>query len=134
MQQPMTVLYDSLCPVCSREVRLLKHFDRKDNLNAIDIAAAEFDPSLYGLSLEECVGSLRGIDASGRPLDGMNTIRAMYAAVGLAWLMRWTSLPLIRQICDLGYRLFARVRPAFSSFKPGQCDTNRCRPKGDTNE
>ncbi len=115
--------------MCAREVRLLKRFDGKDNLKMVDIAAKDFEPSHYGLSLEECVGSLRGIDASGRALDGMDTIRAMYSAVGLGWLMTWTRMPVISQICDLGYRMFAKIRPRLSSFDPSQCDTDRCRPK-----
>ena len=115
--------------MCAREVRLLKRFDGKDNLKMVDIAAKDFEPSLYGLSLEECVGSLRGIDASGGALDGMDTVRAMYSAVGLGWLMTWTRMPVISQMCDLGYRMFAKIRPRLSSFDPSQCDTDRCRPK-----
>ena len=133
-QSTVTVLFDSLCPVCSSEVRLLKRFDGNDNLKMVDIAAKDFDPSRYGLSVEECVGSMRGIDASGKALDGMDTIRAMYSAVGLGWLMTWTRMPIIRRVCDWGSLLFAKIRPRISSFDPSQCDTDRCRLKRDSNE
>ncbi len=130
MRKPMTLLYDSLCPVCSREVRLLKRFDRARKLTLVDIAAPDFDPARYDLTLEQCVGSLRGIDAEGRPLDGMATIRAMYSAVGLGPLMGWTTWPGARQLSDLAYRVFAHFRPRFSRFDPSQCASDRCRPKG----
>lgn len=126
MRNQMTVLYDGLCPVCMREIRFLRRFDRRDGLNAVDIAAPGFDPSRYGLSLAECVGSLRGIGPNGERLDGMDTIRAMYAAAGLGALMAWTRAPLVAPICDAAYRLFAGVRPRLSRFRPDACATDRC--------
>lgn len=129
MTTNVTVLYDSLCPVCRREVRLLSHFNRRGVLRLIDITAASFKPSEFGLTIEECIGSLRGFDAAGRPLEGMETIRAMYSAVGLGWVMIWTKLPLVSPVCNAGYRLFAHWRPRFSRFDPASCDESRCLPK-----
>ena len=134
MARTTTVLYDSLCPVCRREVGLLARFDRGGMLRLVDITSEEFDPADFGLTMEECIGAMHGFDPDGRPLEGMDTIRAMYAAVGLGWLMAWTKLPLLSLVCDAGYRLFARWRPRFSDFDPspgaGRCRIDRgpCRP------
>lgn len=122
----VTVLYDSLCPVCRREVDLLKRFDRAGRLGLIDIASANFRPEAFNLTMAQCVGSLHAIDAKGNILRGMDTIRAMYRAAGLGWMMSWTGVWPFRPVADIGYRIFARIRPHFSGFKP-QCDSDgRC--------
>ena len=122
----VTVLYDSLCPVCRREVNLLRKFNGRGRLGLVDITAPDFDPEVYNLTMAQCVGSLHAIDARGAILQGMDTIRAMYRAVGLGWVMSWTGIWPFRPIADIGYRIFARVRPRFSGFNP-QCDADgRC--------
>jgi predicted DCC family thiol-disulfide oxidoreductase YuxK len=128
-ERKFTILYDSLCPVCRREMQFLSLVGRADSLLLVDIADPSFRPEDYGLTINDCVGSLRGFSADGGALDGMDTIRAMYEAAGLGWLMSWTKLPIISAICDRGYKLFARYRPRFSSFKPDLCETDRCAPK-----
>ena len=126
-QKPeVTVLYDSLCPVCRREVDLLRKFNRRGRLGLIDITAPDFSPEDFNLTMAQCVGSLHAIDDKGTILKGMSTIRAMYRAVGLGWVMAWTGVWPFRPIADLGYQVFARIRPRFSGFNP-QCDTDgRC--------
>jgi predicted DCC family thiol-disulfide oxidoreductase YuxK len=127
MNSDVTVLYDSLCPVCRSEVAFLRLAGRRNGLKLVDISAAEFRPEEFGLTMDECVGSLRGFDSIGRPLAGMDTIRAMYDAVGLGWLMRWSNIPGLSWCCDRAYELFAHFRPRFSAFKPDECAANRCR-------
>jgi predicted DCC family thiol-disulfide oxidoreductase YuxK len=127
MQKQITVLYDSLCPVCKREVDFLRFAGRPDGLRLVDIARSDFQPSDFGLTMDECIGSLRGFDEEGRAIDGMDTIRAMYKAVGLGWMMRWTKLPVVSSLCDRTYSVFAKFRPRFSRFKPDICSTDRCK-------
>lgn len=130
MENQVTVLYDSLCPVCKREVDFLQFAGRKRNgLKLVDIASADFKPETYGLTMDEAVGSLHGFDRDGKPIDGMDTIRAMYEAVGLGWAMGWTKLPLISSICNKAYSVFAHYRPRFSRFKPESCAADRCKIK-----
>jgi len=127
MSQALTVLYDSLCPVCRREVNLLKWVDRHNNLAIVDIALIDFDPKAYGLNLEQCIGSLHAVDSDGKILKGMDTIRAMYQVVGIGWMMSWTSWKLFRPITDAAYAGFAKIRPRFSRFRPGSCHSERCK-------
>lgn len=128
MEKQVTVLYDSLCPVCRREVDFLQYAGRKRNaLNLIDIARADFKPEAYGLTMDEAVGSLHGFDRDGKPISGMDTIRAMYEAVGLGWIMSWTKLPIVSSICNRAYSVFAHYRPRFSGFKPDRCETDHCK-------
>lgn len=127
MTQALTVLYDSLCPVCRREVNLLRLVDRQKNLAVVDIAAVDFDPKPYGLTLEQCIGSLHAVDAAGKILEGMDTIRAMYQVAGIGWVMGWTSWQPFRSISDAAYAGFAKIRPRFSRFRPGACHSERCK-------
>lgn len=132
MSPQVTVLYDSLCPVCRKEVAFLRFAGRRNGLNLVDIAADGFKPEDFGLTMEQCVGSLRGLDSEGRALEGMDTIRAMYQGVGLGWLMSWTKIPLLSWFCDRGYAIFAHYRPRFSAFRPEECSTSpesRCKVK-----
>lgn len=125
-QPEVTVLYDSLCPVCRREVNVLKRFDRQGRLGLVDIAAPDFRAEDFNLTMAQCVGSLHAIDARGNVIHGMDTIRAMYRAAGLGWVMSWTALWPFKPLADIGYKIFARIRPTFSGFKP-QCDSDgRC--------
>ena len=123
----VTVLFDSLCPVCRREVNLLKKIDRKGQLGVVDIADPDFKPESFGLTLDQCIGSLHAVRADGEIIHGMDTIRDMYNSVGLGWVMGWTAVWPFRPLADIGYRVFARYRPRFSGFQP-ECDENgRCR-------
>jgi predicted DCC family thiol-disulfide oxidoreductase YuxK len=128
METQVTVLYDSLCPVCKREVDFLQYFGRKRNaLKLVDITGADFKPENYGLTLDEAIGSLHGFGRDGKRIEGMDTIRAMYDAVGLGWVMGWTKLPLVSSVCDRAYSVFAHYRPRFSGFKPDRCAADRCK-------
>ncbi len=123
----VTVLYDSLCPVCKREIKFLQMVGRGNGLRLIDIADPKFRPDDFGLTMEQCIGSLRGFDVDGRPIKGMDTIRAMYDAVGLGILMRWTKWPIAASLSDRAYEVFASFRPRFSGFKPSDCSADRCK-------
>jgi predicted DCC family thiol-disulfide oxidoreductase YuxK len=110
-------------------MQFLRLVGRKDGLKLVDMAEASFDPQKFGLTMEQCVGSLRGFDSEGRPLDGVDSIRAMYEAVGLGWLMSWTKIPVVSSLSNKAYELFAHYRPRFSAFKPQSCETDRCQTK-----
>lgn len=121
------LLHDGLCPVCSREVRLLRRLDRgRGRIAFEDIAAPEFAPERYGLTLPQVVGSMHAIRPDGTVVRAMAVFREAYAAVGLGWLIAPTGWPLLRPVFDRLYRIFARFRPRFSRFDSGACATSRC--------
>ena len=71
------LLYDGACPVCRREVLWL-HRRRPAAIEAVDIAAPEFDAALYGLTAREVDAALYGIQARrqhyrghGQPAGGL---------------------------------------------------------------
>ena len=121
----LTLLYDGLCPVCSREIALLRRLDRHRRLAFEDIAADAFDPSRYGLTMDEVIGSMHARRSDGTIVTGMEVFRLAYDAVGMGWMLAPTAWPLLRPIADAGYRLFARIRPRLSSLD-ATCDDGRC--------
>lgn len=124
--EPFTLLYDRECPFCRLEVEWLMRRDQKGLLSAIDIQAPEFDAARYGLTKARVHARLHGIDANGRVVEGMAAIRAAWRAAGVSWGMAWTGWPLVRQVCDLGYLVFARYRVPLGRLFGRRCAADRC--------
>lgn len=116
MQKPL-MLYDGLCPICAAEVRWLKSLKRADRVRFEDIAEPGFDPASYGLTMEEVIGSIHGQDHQGRVLKGIDLFMVIYPELGIGWLINWAKWPLLRPVAEAGYRVFARIRPKFSSLQ-----------------
>lgn len=114
------VFYDGDCPLCRREVDMLKMFDRRNRIRATDIATEGFDPLPLGRSWQELMEEIHGRLPDGSWIKGVEVFRRLYSAVGfrpLIWITRW---PLISQGLDLAYRLFAKNRLRMT----GRCDQN----------
>lgn len=132
MAGTFTLLYDSLCPICRREVDWLKRRDRNGRLATIDIAAPGFDPVPLGLSAERVVARLHGIEANGTVVEGMAAMRGAWRAVGLGWLIAPTGWPLLRYLFDGMYLVFARYRVPLGRLfgrRAANCDADRCTPR-----
>lgn len=132
MAGTFTLLYDSLCPICRREVDWLKRRDRNGRLATIDIAAPGFDPAPLGLSAERVVARLHGIEANGTVVEGMAAMRGAWRAVGLGWLIAPTGWPLLRYLFDGMYLVFARYRVPLGRLfgrRAASCDSDRCTPR-----
>jgi len=107
----LEVLFDGQCPVCSREVLWLQSHSTPSEVAFRDISSADFDPAPTGRSLAELMGSLHARTADGEWLVGAASLRAMYRAAGFRRLVAVSEWPVIAQILDLSYRLFAALRP-----------------------
>jgi predicted DCC family thiol-disulfide oxidoreductase YuxK len=120
-----TVFIDGHCPLCRREAGLLHKLDRgRGHLAMFDISEPDFDPSVYGLTHERIMRHIHGLTADGRVVSGVEVFRGAYAAVGLGWLLGWTSLPGVSWLCDRLYELFAWIRPRLPGR--GACTDGRC--------
>jgi len=122
----LRVLFDGDCPLCSREIQLLERLDRgRGRIAFEDIAQPDFDPALYGLDAERVMARMHGVLQDGRIVEGMEVFRRAYAAVGLGWLLAPTGWPLLRDVCDAGYRVFARNRLRWTG-RGAECQSSRC--------
>ena len=127
MSQPQfTILYDGECPLCLREIRLMRRLDAgRGQLDAIDISSPEFDPILYQRSWETLMGKIHGVLPDGRVIEGVEVFRRSYAAVGRGWVMSWTAWPLLRPVADAAYRWFARNRLSLTGRRDA-CASGSC--------
>lgn len=116
------VFFDGECPLCRREINLLRRLDRRQRIRFTDIAAADFCPADYGRTLDDFMDQIYGRLPDGTWVRGVETFRRIYSAVGLGWIVWMTRCPGISHTLDLAYRWFARNRLRFT----GRCQGGAC--------
>lgn len=116
------VFYDGDCPLCIREIGMLRRKDRKKKIRFTDISAPEFRPDEFGKDMDTLMAEIHGRLPTGEWIIGVEVFRRLYAAVGFSPLVSLTRLPLISHGLELGYRIFARNRLRLT----GRCTDDRC--------
>lgn len=104
------VLYDGDCPLCDREVKMLRRLDRKQRIGFTNIAAAEFEAGDYGLTQNELMAEIHARLPDGSWIRGVEVFRRIYSALGWGRIVSLTRLPVVSQVLEGAYRLFARNR------------------------
>ncbi len=115
------VFYDGDCPLCRREIRLLRFLDRRGRIRFTNIAAPEFDAADLGIAWDDLMAEIHGRLPDGRWIRGVEVFRRLYSAVGCGPVVWFTRLPLIRPLLDRAYRSFARNRLRWT----GRCSPER---------
>lgn len=116
------LFFDGECPLCMREVRLLKRLDRRGRIRFTDIAAADFDARAAGVDQSVLMAQIHARLPSGEMVTGVEVFRRLYEAVGFGPAVALSRLPGIRYVLDLGYAWFARNRLRLT----GRCDAATC--------
>jgi len=116
------VFYDGECPLCMREIRLLRRLDRKERILFTDIAAKGFDANTVGLTQERLMAKIHGRMPDGSLVEGVEVFRQLYSAVGFGILVALTRIPGISHLMDLGYHWFAANRLRLT----GRCTKDTC--------
>ncbi|NDD91802.1 DUF393 domain-containing protein, partial [bacterium] len=123
----LTVYYDGLCVVCSREI---EHYQKKDRANAVrwvDITSAEFSASQEGLDEREVHRVMHVRDSSGQLHTEVDAFIAIWRVIpGFRPLARIASWWGARLGLNLGYQIFVRIRPFLPRRKSSVCDDGRC--------
>jgi predicted DCC family thiol-disulfide oxidoreductase YuxK len=120
------ILFDGECPFCRVEASWMRSLDRGGAQALEDIAAADFDPARDGRTLPQLMGSFHGVFPDGRLTEGIETYREAYRAVGLGWVLAPTGWPVLKQVFDWFYFLFARYRVRLGRLFRRKCTTDRC--------
>lgn len=106
------VYYDGLCPLCSREIDHYRKQEGVEKLSFIDITAADFDAQKEGLDPRAVhkVMHVRGTD--GRVKTGVDAFIEIWKILPrYRWASKLAQQSLVRPALDLGYQVFATVRP-----------------------
>ena len=100
------VYYDESCYVCSLEIKTIRKRAESCGVEFIDISSRDFDAA--GCDFEtEMVGEF-----DGETTIGIETFRKMYAKLGFRKAVMVSRFPVIKQIFDAGYYVFAHwIRP-----------------------
>jgi predicted DCC family thiol-disulfide oxidoreductase YuxK len=116
------VFYDGECPLCTREIRMLRCLDRRERIRFTDIAAAGFDAASVGMTWEALMDRIHGRLADGTLIEGVEVFRRLYTAVGFGPLVAVTRLAGVAQLLDVAYRAFAQNRLRLT----GRCANGVC--------
>ncbi len=123
-QQAFEVFFDGECPLCRREIDLLRRLDRgRGKIACTDIASPGFDPAALGVDHATLMARIHGRLPDGRLVEGVEVFRQLYGAVGFGWLVAATRVPGLSHLLDAGYRVFARHRLRLT----GRCTDEACR-------
>jgi predicted DCC family thiol-disulfide oxidoreductase YuxK len=117
------VFFDGDCPLCLREVNLLRKLDKESQrIRFTDIQAADFAPASVGLTFPDLMRRIHGRLPTGELVEGAEVFRRLYAAVGFRRAVAVSRWPGVSQLVDAGYSLFAKNRLRLT----GRCTDEVC--------
>jgi len=122
----LTIFYDSQCPLCMTEMRLLESNNHDKRLKLIDLHDKNFSKQYPHINKSKAMNILHGELANGELLLGLDvTCKAWKLVDKHKWLviLRW---PVIRVLADTIYLLFARYRNQISYLLSGKKTCNQC--------
>jgi len=120
------ILYDGDCPLCAREIRMLRRLDGGRRRIAFeDIAAPGHDAAVYGLDHATLMARIHAVLPDGQVIEGVEVFRRAYTAVGWGALVAPTRWPLIRNLADAAYAVFARNRLRWTG-RADACEAGHC--------
>lgn len=116
------VFFDGECPLCRREIALLRKRDRQGRLRFTDIAAPDFDPRPLGLDLGALMSRIHGRLPGGELVSGVEVFRQLYAAIGFERFVALSRLPVIAPLLESAYAVFSANRLRLT----GRCTRSTC--------
>lgn len=116
------VFFDGECPLCLREINMLRRLDRKARIRFTDITAPGFDPETIGLDMDSLMTRIHARLPEGTFIEGVEVFRRLYGAVGFGWAVKTTRLPGVSGALDAAYEIFAKNRLKWT----GRCEADTC--------
>jgi predicted DCC family thiol-disulfide oxidoreductase YuxK len=122
---PLTVFFDGACPICDREIALMRRLDRRRRLVFCDFSRPNYDTALINISPVELGRVIHARWVDGTVITGVEVFRAMWEAVGLGFLARLSRLYLVEPLVLKAYAWFARNRLRLTG-RSHACTGNVC--------
>jgi predicted DCC family thiol-disulfide oxidoreductase YuxK len=105
----VTVWYDGACPLCRREIALMRRLDRKQALDLVDISVPT---NACPIDRAEALARFH-VSEDGRLLTGASAFAAMWRSVpALRWLGLAARWPVLSWLLERAYRAFLAIRPS----------------------
>lgn len=123
---PLTVFFDGACPICDREIALMRRLDRRRLLVFCDFSRPDYDPTSIHIAPAELGRIIHARWGNGSVVTGVDVFRAMWEAIGLGFLARLTRLFLFEPLVLNAYAWFARNRLRLTG-RSNTCTGDACR-------
>jgi predicted DCC family thiol-disulfide oxidoreductase YuxK len=109
----VTVWYDSACPLCVREIAMMRKLDWRNRIAFIDAV----DPaSSCPIDRAEILARFHATE-NGQLLSGAAAFAAMWRAIPLLWPLGMAAkLPFALWLLEHAYRGFLRIRPRLQKW------------------
>lgn len=123
------LFYDADCPICTREMALLRTHNPSGNLHTLPVQGNEALLAAHGVSREDALTLIHILTPDHRIISGMPALRLAYAQCQGRFFTRVWNLPGLRQLADRLYPHIARNRyrlPRWLLPRP-TCSNNQCR-------
>lgn len=116
------VFHDGECPLCAREIEMLRRLDRHGRILFTDISSDDFVPETQGKDLETLMSTMHGRLPDGTWLTGVEVFRRLYTAVGFGPIVAVTRSPVLSGLLNWSYERFAKNRLRLT----GRCEIEVC--------
>ena len=105
------VFYDGRCRLCKTEIKYYKKIAPK-NIIWKDIFKSEAELKKHKITLENALKIIHVVDENKNIIKGVDAFIKIWSYLkGWRILAKVISLPIIKQICQLLYIAFAKLRP-----------------------
>lgn len=122
---PLTVFFDGACPICAREIAIMRRLDRKQRLTFCDFSLPEYDEKVTGFAPAVLGQVIHAQWVDGRVMKGVEVFRAMWEAVGLGLVTKLSRIPFVEPVLYKAYAWFARNR-LWLTGRTKDCPGNSC--------
>jgi predicted DCC family thiol-disulfide oxidoreductase YuxK len=112
---PITIYYDASCPICEREIRLLKEFDIENKISLIDCSPKSYGGE-DGFSRESMMKLIHAKASDGNWLVGAPVFAAAYAASGIPSMSKLWGARRLQPFWRIVYPWIANNRQLLSKL------------------
>lgn len=112
----VTLWYDGACPLCVREIALLRRLDRRGRVDFVDVAPEDAAPACP-IDRAELLARFHAQEAGKPVVSGAAAFGAVYRQ--LPWLApigHLLAIPPVHWLAERAYRQFLKVRPRLQRF------------------
>ena len=111
----LTVYHDGSCPLCRREIALVRKLTAPEAVTFVDVSGSAGQDVVPGLTADQAMRRFHVRRADGRLVSGAAAFLEMWAqSPRLRFLNILSRRPLIVAFLDLVYGAFLAVRPTIS--------------------
>ncbi|MEM9738951.1 MAG: DUF393 domain-containing protein [Pseudomonadota bacterium] len=111
MEKTVTVWFDGACPLCNKEIALMRRLDRRGTIDFVDVS--DNASGTCPLDRADLLARFHAQESGSEIVSGAAAFAAMWRAI--PWLAPFGQLariPPILWLLERTYRIFLRIRPA----------------------